>query len=195
MTSKPLRVGFDLDGVLLYNPARIARMPISIFKRLFLKKKELKFYYPKSRFEKGMWRAFHWTSMFIAPGFDEVKNLAKSGKIEAYIVTARYSFLKSDFEKWLKKMEINHIFKGIYQNTADEQPHLFKERMIKKLKLDIFVEDNKDIVDHLNKNTATQIFWIFNILDYFIIYERKFPMLDKVINYINRISLTKNKSD
>lgn len=40
MAKKPLKVGFDLDGVILYNPVRVLR-PFSAFtsKLLFHKKK------------------------------------------------------------------------------------------------------------------------------------------------------------
>ncbi len=65
MAKKPLKVGFDLDGVLLYNPARIVRMPITVLKHMFTKKKKLHFRIPQSSFEKTMWRIFHWSSLFV----------------------------------------------------------------------------------------------------------------------------------
>lgn len=181
MAKKPLRVGFDLDGVLLYNPARIARFPVSIFKRVFFKKKRLKFYIPKKPWAKLMWRVFHWSSLFVANGFEDIKKLAENGNIEAYIVTSRYSFLEDDFEAWLDRMKINHAFKGVHQNLKDEQPHLFKERMVNELKLDVFVEDNFDIVNHLSKKTRTKIYWIYNILDSRVDYPFKFSSLNKAI--------------
>lgn len=181
---KKLRVGFDLDGVLLYNPVRIARMPVSILKRIFSKKRELKFYIPTSALEQSIWQLAHYTSIFIAPGFDEIKKLVKSGKIEAYIITARYSFLEDDFKKWLTKMKINHIFTETYLNKKNEQPHLFKQRIIEELKLDIFVDDNWDIVNYLSKKTKTKIFWVYNILDRFIDYKYKFPTLKETLKKI-----------
>ncbi len=186
--NRPLRVGFDLDGVLLYNPARIARFPIAIFKRLFLRKRRIKFYYPKRPWEKGLWRVFHWSSLFVAPGFDEIKRLVEKGKIEAYLVTARYSFLENDLKWWLKRMKIDHTFAGIHHNKKDEQPHLFKERMIKDLDLDVFVEDNFDIVKHLTQKTKAKIFWIYNILDRMIEHPHKFPTLKKTIERIVKLA-------
>jgi len=47
MPKRPLRVGFDLDGVLLYNPARIARPLVAFVKKHFLKKRTKLFLYPK----------------------------------------------------------------------------------------------------------------------------------------------------
>lgn len=187
MKKQPLRVGFDLDGVILYNPARIVRPIIAGVKNIFLKKNGLKFYYPKSKLEKSIWNFLHKSSIFVAPGFEEVKKLAKEGKIEAYLVTARYSFLKDDFEKWVKKTNIKNIFKGYFYNKNDEQPHFFKEKMIKKLKLDFFVEDNWDIVKHLSlKLSDKKVFWIYNIFDKKNLHDYKFPSLKKAVERLKK---------
>jgi hypothetical protein len=185
--NKVLRVGFDLDGVILYNPARIFRPMIALIKSLFFDhKKPLHFYYPKSKAEKFFWRFFHLSSIFPSPGLNEIKRLIRERKIKAYLVTARYSFLKKDLDFWIKKLKLKKYFSGIYYNQKDEQPHLFKEKMIKKLKLDIFVEDNWDIVDYLNKklNKQTKIFWIYNLLDKKIRYKNKFSNLKEAIKKI-----------
>jgi len=193
MPKKILKVGFDLDGVILYNPARIVRPIISIFKSNFLHKKGLKFYYPKSNWEKQIWRIFHWSSFITAPGLTDLVKLAQSGKIEAYIITARFDFLKNDFHSWIKKIKGEKFLKGYYHNIKNEQPHLFKEKMIKKLNLDIYVEDNWDIVNYLNKVTKkeikqTKIFWIYNLIDKNTTYLNKFPYLKRAIEYINKLT-------
>ncbi len=189
MANKLLRVGFDLDGVLLYNPARISRPIISIVKKLLFKKKGLRFYSPQTTWEKQFWKLFHRSSIFIAPGLDEIKTMIKQKKIKAYIITARYSFLKQDLEKWLKKIDVDHYFSGVFYNEKDEQPHLFKERMIKKLKLDMFVEDNWDIVNYLltksRSPSGQKIYWIYNIFDRNIKYKYK---LSSLKNFIKSIS-------
>lgn len=184
MAKKPLKVGFDLDGVLLYNPARIARHPVEIFKRAFFPKRLHKFYIPSSEAEKLMWRVFHWSSLFIAPGFAEIKKLSREGKIEPYIVTARFDFLEPDFNNWIKKMRIHDSFKGTFLNKKNEQPHIFKEKVVKKLGLDIFIDDNWDIVEHLSKTTPAKTFWIYNIFDRKIDYPHRFPSLKRVVDEI-----------
>lgn len=182
MKKQPLRVGFDLDGVILYNPARVARPIISLVKRLFLTKRKLAFYYPRSPIEKWMWKQLHRSSIFIAPGMDDIKKLVKEKKIKACIVTARYGFLGDDFKKWVKENGIDLIFDGVYYNKDDEQPHLFKERMIKKLDLNAYIEDNFDIVKYLsNGKKQTKIVWIYNILDHFLDHSHKFPSLKKAV--------------
>lgn len=191
---KSLRVGFDLDGVLLYNPARIARPFATTVKRILFKKRQGIFYIPSSPFEKFIWGVLHKSSLFIAPGFKELKELIKAKKVSAYIITARYNFLLDDFEKWIRKMEADKLFHSWHFNKKNEQPHLFKENAVKRLGLDIYVEDNWDIVKHLNKSkikgqrSNVKIFWIYNIFDSQINYKYKFPTLKKVVSAISQLT-------
>lgn len=187
MRKRILKVGFDLDGVILYNPIRITRPIIAFLKSIFFNhKKPLTFYYPKSKLEKFFWRLFHLSSLFPSPGTQNIKELVKQKKIKAYLITGRYSFLENDLQHWVKKLKLKRYFQGIYFNKNDEQPHFFKEKIIKKLKLDIFVEDNWDIVNYLKtqmtknktkKTKKTEIFWIYNLFDRKIKYRYKFPNL------------------
>lgn len=185
----PLKVGFDLDGVILYNPARIVRPFISFLKKrkLLIKRDELKFYFPKSSWEKILWRLFHRSSIFQAAGLDELKKLVDEGKVEAYIVTARFGYLEKDFRNWLKKIQADTLFKKCYMNKNNEQPHLFKKKMLDALNLDIFVEDNWDIVNYLHSRGKTKAFWIYNIFDKKIEHEHKYPYLRKAIKAIEKI--------
>lgn len=184
MTSNKLRVGFDLDGVILYNPARTIRRPVSIVKRMFMPKELGHFYYPKSKHLQTLNRLLHKSSFMVAPGFQDIIDLAKKGHIEPYIITARWSFLKDDFEAWMKKLHVPVHFKSYHLNEKNEQPHKFKERMIKELKLDVFVEDNLDIVQHLDKETDVHVIWIYNIFDHFVKRDKRFPTLKKAVAYI-----------
>jgi len=182
MKTPPLRVGFDMDGVLLYNPGRIIRPIASSFKRIFQKKKKLHFYYPKTTYEKIFWRFVHKSSIYNAPGINEITELVKKGEIEAYLITARYNFLGKSVDNWVKKNKLEKTFTGVFFNSKDEEPHLFKEQMIKKLKLELYIEDNFDIVNHLKKNTPAEILWIYNILDRKIPFKRKYPDLKSAIS-------------
>ncbi len=189
MKKIPLKIGFDLDGVILYNPTRPIRPLIALFKRTFLKKKGVKFYFPKTKVEKFIWSLLHRSSLFPAPGFNDLKKLIDEGKIEAYLVSSRYEFLGSDFDKWADKIEANKYFKGCFYNKNNEQPHLFKEKVVKKLNLDLFVEDNWDIVQYLNSKLdshQTKVFWICNLFDMNINYPYKFLNLQQAINEVKK---------
>lgn len=158
---KILRVGFDMDGVILYNPIKFIRPIAKLFKPIksfFLKQKSESFYFPKSNIEKFLFYLLHKTSFKVDPGINYINDLVKAKKIKAYIVTGRYSFLKKDYETWLKKINAKEIFEKCYQNTNDLQPDEFKKTIIKKLNLDIYVEDNWDIVQKLRiKNSELRI--------------------------------------
>lgn len=187
MIKPTLKIGFDLDGVLLYNPARIVRPIIVRFKKIFLPAEVNKFHLPKTSFQKLIWNFLHKSSFMAADGIDDIKMLVNEKKIEAFIVSARYDSLKEDFNKWLKILEARKYFAGIYYNDDDEQPQYFKEKMIKKLKLDVFVEDNWDIVKYLNfkfKISNLKLLWIYNFLDRNINYQLKFSSLKNMMLYI-----------
>jgi len=189
----PLRVGFDLDGVLLYNPARIVRPLISFLKDVFSKQRNLRFYYPKSSFEKFLWKLFHKSSLFNASGIQEIKDLVHSGQIEAHLITGRYSFLGKEVKEWIKKNHFEAVFTSVFYNEKDEQPHLFKERKIKELQLTMYVEDNFDIVHHLSKKTPAHIIWVYNLFDRGIPYAFKVPTLKQAVCYIQKQLVIKER--
>ena len=185
MKKQILKVGFDLDGVLLYNPARVVRPIIAFTKKYILKRDLNKFYYPKNRLEKWIWKLFHHTSLWSSSGIDDLLDLIKNKRIKAYVVSARYELMEADFKKWTTIIDPKKRFSGYFFNGKNEQPQIFKETMIKKLGLDVFVEDNWDIVKHLNPKA--KIFWIYNILDRNIDYKYKFPTLLAVANYLKKL--------
>lgn len=190
MAKKALRIGFDLDGVILYNPVRIFRPLASFFKPLVFKPNGQKFYFPRTGPEKFLWRILHKTSFWEASGLKDIGHLASTRKIEPYIITARYDFLKNDVEQWFKKIQVHTHFSKCIYNTKNEEPHFFKERMIRDLNLDVFVEDNWGIVEYLStKFSRTKIVWIYNLLDSTIPYPYKFPSLKKTIEHITSYDL------
>ena len=173
---KPLKIGFDLDGVLLYNPARIARPLISIMKRkhIAIKRKELEFYIPQPGLQQFLWKLFHKSSLFLSPGFKRIGQLKDQNLIQPYLITGRFDHLKKDFKRWQKRMCADEVFEQCFMNSEDKQPHLLKERLINELKLDVFVEDNWDIVQYLDQRCPkTRVIWVTNIVDQRIDYPYK----------------------
>ncbi|MCA9372067.1 hypothetical protein KC726_04165 [Candidatus Woesebacteria bacterium] len=187
MVKKPLKVGFDLDGVLLYNPARIVRPFIAHVKKQFFPQEKTTFHIPQGEIEKRLWEFLHLSSFFISPGFTDIKELVQLKKIDGYIITARYSFLQGNFETWKRKLEAKRWFKASIMNSSNMQPHLYKEKMVKRYNLDYFIEDNWDIVKYLNKTCKhTSVFWIYNVFDRGIDYKFKFPSLSEAVKEIGR---------
>ncbi|MBI5127006.1 hypothetical protein HZA76_00945 [Candidatus Roizmanbacteria bacterium] len=192
--AKTLRVGFDLDGVILYNPIRILRPFAKNFlkpiKAAFFHQEKSLFYLPQSNFEKLLWKIIHWTSFKPNKGLEDLRKLAKNRKIKFYLITGRYDFLANDYFQWLKKIDAKKIFTQCFYNSKNLQPNVFKENMIKKLKLDIYVEDNFDIIEKLNHQSAgwrTKILWLTNIMDKNIPYQFKFFTLKEVYLYLKTL--------
>lgn len=181
---KKIVVGIDFDGVIAYNPFRIIRLPISILKRKLFKMHKLTFFSPKNDFERLAWILIHESSIFPAQGVELLKKLVAENKIELHLVTARYHFLDKQLIRWLKNNQLYDLFKTINLNLADEQPHLYKERMLNKYHFDYYIEDNLDIVRHLNATTKSKILWIYNILDKDYPYKEKYPYLEKALQSI-----------
>lgn len=181
---KVVRVGLDFDGVVAYNPFRVGRPLVAFVKKQFFGVKKLRFWYPQKKWQQIFWIILHESSVYPANGVDLLQELVKEEKLEAHLVTARYSFLDDHLYKWLRKHKLDKLFKTINLNKHDEQPHLFKEKLIRKYDLDYFIEDNLDIVKHLNNKNRTKIFWIYNIFDKFYPYRNKFPYLEKALHKI-----------
>lgn len=77
------------------------------------------------------------------------------------------------------------VFRTITMNEHDEQPHVYKARIIQEKKFDYFIEDNLDIVRHVTKTVpTTEVLWIYNLLDYRYPYDKKFPYLEKALRAI-----------
>lgn len=166
-----IRVGFDFDGVLFYNATRNLRPFIYFVKRYLFGITKIKFYIPHRPLTQRIAIFLHKSSTRPNRGFELFLKLLNNPRFETYIITARPSFMKDDIHQILKPYPLNGL-KEIIQNKKDEQPHLYKEALIKKLKLDFYVDDNWDIVKHLSEQTQARIIWIDNTVDSWFI---KYP--------------------
>jgi len=180
----PIRIGFDFDGVVAYNPLRIIRAPITFIKRRILKKHHTEFYIPTSPLMKFLFWLPHQWSFFPGKGMGYLKQLVQEGKVEAYIVSGRYGYLDAQIPTWLNQRGLQDVFTAVYANEQNEQPPLFKERMLKKLQLDYFIEDNLDIVEYLVMRTKTRIYWIYNIFDRKHLFNHKYASPKEALMYI-----------
>jgi hypothetical protein len=185
--AKKIRVGLDFDGVVAYNPLRLARAPIKFFKRDVLGIRKLNFLIPKKWWEKELMKFYYLGSIWPEKGLPYLKQLVKDNKIETYVISGRFGFLDKNLKKWITEHGLDKTIKEIYINEKSEQPHIFKKRVIKELDLDYYVEDNIDIVLHLadkGQRLRTKIYWIYNLLDVNKNYPDKFPYLEKALKKI-----------
>ncbi len=79
-----------------------------------------------------------------------VQTLGKNSKHELFLISGRYSFLGNLSQKILTKYGLISPFKKIYLNSKNEQSHLFKARMIKEEKIQLFVDDDADLINYLH---------------------------------------------
>jgi hypothetical protein len=184
MKKKILRIGLDFDGVVAYNPARIIRAPVTYVKRKLIGERKLRFYIPKSPFERFVWAVLHESSVFPALGASRLRKMSTLPGVEFYLISARFGYLQPNLYRFLRFFGMFDIFTAIRINVLDRQPHLHKHETIRELGLDYFIEDNWDIVEYLNGKMKTRIMWIYNIADRNIAYPDKYPYLDKALRVI-----------
>jgi hypothetical protein len=185
---KVIKVGLDFDGVLTYNPFRVARVLIAFFKHRILKIKKLGFFVPKNGWQKLIYYLIIiLPSAFPANGSALLKSMSGSSKYKFYLLTGRFDFTLNITHGWLKFYKLHTLFKKIYINENNEQPHVFKNRVIRIEKLDYYIEDNWDIVRSLKgSGVKAEIMWIYNILDAGRDYRQKFPFLKKALEKIGK---------
>lgn len=154
------RIAFDLDGVIVDKPPLIPKPLLEwLFKGSF--NRRLYYRFPKSKVEQFVRKVSHFYLLRpqIKKNVGFVSRLAKENNYELYIISSRYSFLEKETWNWLKQRKMDGIFKKVFLNLEDNQPHLFKEKILKKVKADIFVDDDAMLADYLaEKLKAIKIF-------------------------------------
>lgn len=191
---KKIVIGLDFDGVVAYNPARLARFPISFVKQHLFGVKKVQFFVPKTPMQRAFWALGHETSMFPSYGASLLRQLTHDGLVEAHLVTARFGYLENGLYAFLRRWDLLDCFRTITLNKNEEQPHEFKERLVKAKKFTYYIEDNWDIVSHLSQRQIhTDIHWIYNLFDRTKPYANKFPYLHASLQSIaTRHDLTIN---
>jgi len=177
MNKTKLKVGFDLDGVLLYNPLMIVRPFLKFIRKYILKKASTGSFTAKTKAETYINWVYIKLSLLNLYGYSKIIELIESGLIEAYIVTSRHSAYEKEFSKSVVRLNKGGHFKKALYNKDDLEPFEFKRNAIKNLKLDYFVEDNLDVVLKLNAEFPDKIFWITNLVDKRHAFKKKFNNL------------------
>ncbi|MFH1560958.1 MAG: hypothetical protein ABID04_00020 [Patescibacteria group bacterium] len=148
-----VKIAFDLDGVLVGKPFFVPKALLELLVRS-PKQGAKKYRFPKSKIEILIRKlSHHW---FFRPPLKNnlkvTKRLCQNPKIEAHIISGRYSFLINRTRSWAKKHQLDSLFKSININLDNQQPHLFKEKMLGQLAIDYFFDDDPITVDYLKKS-------------------------------------------
>jgi glycosyltransferase involved in cell wall biosynthesis len=149
-----IKIGIDLDGVIIGKPPLIPRRLIEWLYRSSTNKK-LSYRFPNTKVEVFIrWLSHH--PLFRPPikkNLKFIRELSKDKKYKLYAISSRYSFLQERTRQWFENYSLNGVFEQIFLNIKDEQPHLFKERVLKKLKPQMFIDDDLLTVEYLKAET------------------------------------------
>jgi len=155
-----MNIGFDFDKIFIdYPPLFPAKLIDKLYKQ---RDNGILLYripsYPEQLFRK----ATHLS--FLRPPIKEnlalLKNISKKDN-RLYLISSRYKFLQHETNRLINKYELDKIFDEMYFNFDNKQPHLFKEEILKKLHLDLYVDDDLSLIKHVAKsNPNTKFFWL-----------------------------------
>jgi hypothetical protein len=156
-----MNIGFDLDNVFISLPPLVPSKIIDFFYKGKINH-ELKYRIP-SKIEQIVRIISHYPILRppIYKNLEYLRNLTKTKKDKYYLISSRFSFLKKRTENLIKRHELNKIFTVMHFNYSNKQPHEFKNEMIKKTNLNIFVDDDLELLEYLvKKNPKTKFFWL-----------------------------------
>lgn len=159
---KKVKIGFDFDKVFVNYPPLI---PSAIIELLYKRKNGKLAYRMPGKIEQKIRTLSHHV-LLRPPIIQNVNAMAKileKGDIEAYVISSRFSFLKNKTNEWNKKYGMEKYFKKMFFNFKDAQPQVFKEEILRKEKIEKFIDDDLDLLRYLSeRNPAIQFFWITN---------------------------------
>ncbi|HVA96858.1 MAG TPA: hypothetical protein VND99_04335 [Candidatus Acidoferrales bacterium] len=157
-----MKIGFDLDKIFINTPPFV---PISIINKFYKQRDNgILLYRIPSRAEQLILRkpSHH---PFLRPPMKQnlsfLKELAKDKNNQLFLISSRFKFLEPETQRLINKYHLDKIFDKLYFNYDNKQPHEFKNDILKKLNLDIFVDDDLSLVRYVAKdNPQTKFFWL-----------------------------------
>lgn len=155
-----MSIGFDFDKIFIDYPPLL---PPILFDRLYKKKDNgILLYRIPSYPEQIGRRLLHLP--FLRPPIKEnlafLKSIPKD-KNKLYLISSRYKFLEKETTRLVKKYALDKTFDKLYFNYENKQPHLFKDDVIQKLHLDLYIDDDLSLIKHVAKNNPkTKFFWL-----------------------------------
>lgn len=155
-----MKIGFDFDKVFIDYPPLL---PAIWFDKFYKQKdKDVLLYRIPSYPEQVLRKVLHLP--FLRPPITENLAFLKtiSGKNHTlYLISSRFKFLEPETKRLVKKYQLATVFDKLYFNFENKQPHLFKNEIIKKLQLDLYVDDDLSLIRYVAKhNPKTTFFWL-----------------------------------
>ncbi len=156
-----MNIGFDLDKIFINYPPF---MPDWLIDKLYKEKDNgiLKYRIP-GKAEQLIRKASHHPILrpLIKENVDFLGQLAKDKNNNLFLISSRFEFLKRRTDKLSKKYHFDEIFKKLYFNYNNIQPHIFKDEAIKEAKIDRYVDDDLSLLKYVaGTNPETLFFWL-----------------------------------
>ena len=155
-----MNIGFDLDGIFINTPPLV---PGQIIEKLYKKRDNGVLLYRIPSKPEQIFRKTTHLPIFRPPikqNIEFIKDLSQKGH-RLYLISSRFSFLKKETNHLVKKHGLDKIFDKMYFNFDNNQPHIFKEEVIKKLNLDMHIDDDLSLLKFAAKNNPkTKFFWL-----------------------------------
>lgn len=155
-----MNIGFDLDKVFIDYPPLF---PPSLIDKLYKKRDNgVLLYripsYPEQLFRKAT--HFPFFRQPIKENLEFLKSISKKDN-KLYLISSRFKFLEGTTNRLVKRYGLDKTFDSLYFNFENKQPHLFKEDVLKKLKLDLYIDDDLSLLRHVAKhNPKTKFLWL-----------------------------------
>jgi hypothetical protein len=158
-----MKIGFDLDGIFIDKPLFVPKI---IIERLFREKTNSKIAYRfPSRFEQAVRILSHSSALrpTIIQNVIYLKTIVQKSTHKHYLISGRFGFLKERTNAIVKKYNFDKIFDSMHFNFEDQQPHIFKDEVIKEMKIDRYIDDDLPLLEFLAvKNPKVKFFWLNN---------------------------------
>lgn len=155
-----MRIGFDLDKIFVDYPPFI---PDQLIDKIYKKKSNGELIYRIPHRPEQYLRSFFHLSIFrplIKENIDVVKKIPRDNN-QLFLISSRFGFLEKKTKALLKKYKLDTLFDGMYFNFEDKQPHIFKNEVLRKLHLDIYIDDDLHLLQYLvSYHKKTQFFWL-----------------------------------
>jgi uncharacterized HAD superfamily protein len=141
-----VNIGFDMDGVIASRP------------RIF------KLNSPKGKYRVKLswWEQWFWRVVMLARSpsntmVNHAQKLKKEGN-KLNLISGRLAFLEDLTLWWLSRHNLADLFDNILVNSGNVQPHEFKIKEIKRLKIDRFYEDELFTAKYINENSKAKVY-------------------------------------
>ena len=142
-----MNIGFDLDKVFINYPPFI---PDYVIDKFYKKKANGTLLYRMPSKPEQIIRKLSHHPILRAPIAQNIN-----------LISSRFGFLEVETVQLMKRHGFDKIFDGLYFNFSNKQPHIFKNEIINKLNLDIYVDDDFHLLKYVAKfNKKTKFYWL-----------------------------------